>query len=218
MKFLFSSIGQKIQIAISGLFLAFFLLFHLFNNLVLFSGADNFNNMVMFLKEIHIVIRIMEFGLLAIFLLHVINTIIISIKNYQANNGKYATSPKPNTASINSTTMIWSGAIILIFFIIHLRYYWYTFQNLTVDANFFNYMLSNEFGFLGHTPTAIFYIIAILLIATHLKHGFLSVFKTLGFKSKYRMQFFEYLSLLFWGIIPLGFIIIIIAIQIGIIK
>ena len=114
--------------------------------------------------------------------------------------------------------MIWSGAIILIFFIIHLRYYWYTFQNLTVDANFFNYMLSNEFGFLGHTPTAIFYIIAILLIATHLKHGFLSVFKTLGFKSKYRMQFFEYLSFLFWGIIPLGFIIIIIAIQIGIIK
>ena len=51
MKFLFSTIGQKIQIAISGLFLAIFLLFHLFNNLVLFSGAENFNNMVIFLMH-----------------------------------------------------------------------------------------------------------------------------------------------------------------------
>ena len=47
-KFLFSSIGQKIQIAFSGLALAVFLLFHLFNNLVLFTGAENFNNMVSF--------------------------------------------------------------------------------------------------------------------------------------------------------------------------
>ena len=42
-KFLFSTIGQKIQIAISGFFLSVFLLFHLFNNLVLFTGKGNFN-------------------------------------------------------------------------------------------------------------------------------------------------------------------------------
>ena len=216
MKFLFSTIGQKIQIALSGLFLSIFLLFHLFNNLVLFAGAENFNSMVRFLKSIHIVIRIMEFGLLGIVILHIINAIITSYKNKKANNGKYAIQPK--TAPLNSKTMIWSGLAILFFFIIHLRYYWFTFQNLDKDANFFNYMLRNQFGFLGHTPTALIYIIAIFLIAAHLRHGFLSLFKTLGVSLTIRNGILKYIAFLFWGLIPLGFIMIIIAIQIGVIS
>ena len=112
MKFLFSTIGQKIQIAISGFLLSLFLLFHLFNNLVLFTGAKNFKSMVGFLKSIHSIIRVMEFSLLGIFLLHVVNAIITSYKNRKANNGKYAV--QGNTASKNSQTMIWSGLIILL--------------------------------------------------------------------------------------------------------
>ena len=160
MNFIFSSIGKKIQIAISGLFLSIFLLFHLFNNLVLFSGSENFNSMVDFLKSIHIIIRIMEFGLLGIILLHVVNALVVSYQNRNANNGKYAVSN--NTAPQNSKTMIWSGLIILFFFIIHLRFYWYTFQGLDKGDNFFKYMLLDQFGYLGHTPTAIIYIIAII--------------------------------------------------------
>ena len=211
MKFIFSNIGQKIQIAISGLFLAIFLLFHLFNNLVLFTGAENFNSMVRFLKDIHIIIRIIEFGLLSIFLLHVFNAIIISYKNRKANNGNYATSA--NTSSKNSRTMIWSGLVILFFFIIHLKYYWYTFQNLNSNALFFNYLVSDQMGFLGHTPTAVFYIIAVFLIAIHLKHGFISIFKTLGIPAYVRNNLIKYIAFIFWGIIPSGFIIIILAIQ-----
>tara|TARA_B100000676_G_scaffold309936_1_gene374975 strand:- start:627 stop:1280 length:654 start_codon:yes stop_codon:yes gene_type:complete len=210
-KFLFSSIGQKIQIAFSGLALAVFLLFHLFNNLVLFTGAENFNNMVSFLKSIHILVRILEVGLVAIILLHIINAIITTVKNRKANNGKYAVTA--NTASQSSRTMIWSGMTILFFFIIHLRYYWYTFQNMAKDADFFEVMLRNEFGYLGHTPTAIFYIIAIILIASHLKHGFVSVFKTIGLPSKYRDQIIHYLAFIFWAIIPFGFILVVLYIQ-----
>ena len=215
-KFFFSSIGQKIQIAFTGLSLAIFLIFHLFNNLVLFTGADNFNKMVQFLKSIHLFVRILEVGLVLIILLHVINAIATTIKNKKANNGKYAV--KTNTAPKSSKTMIRSGMVILFFFIIHLRYYWYTFQNMTKDADFFAVMLKNEFGFLGHTPTALFYIVAILLISAHLKHGFISVFKTLGVSMKYRDSLIKYLAFVFWAIIPLGFILIIISIQFGIIS
>jgi len=216
MKFLFSSIGQKIQIAFSGICLAIFLLFHLFNNLVLFTGADNFNNMVGFLKSIHLLVRVLEAGLVFIILLHVINAILSTIKNRQSNNGKYAVST--DTAPKSSKTMIWSGLVILFFFVIHLRYFWYTFQTMSKDANYFELVLKNEFGFLGHTPTAIFYIIAILLISSHLKHGFISVFKTLGVPIRYREQIIKYLAFIFWAIIPSGFILIILAIQFGIIH
>ena len=89
---------------------------------------------------------------------------------------------------------------------------------MSKDANYFQIILKNEFGFLGHTPTAIFYIISILLISAHLKHGFISVFKTLGVPIKYRAKLIKYLAFIFWGIIPSGFILIIIAIQIGFIR
>ena len=57
MKFLFSSIGQKVQIALSGILLAIFLLFHLFNNFALFAGKDTFNAMVKFLESIKPIIN-----------------------------------------------------------------------------------------------------------------------------------------------------------------
>ena len=215
-RFLFSSIGQKIQIAFSGFALSVFLLFHLFNNLVLFTGQENFNNMVSFLKSVHLLVRILEFGLVGIILLHIVNAVYSTIKNKRANNGKYAVSA--NTAPRSSKTMIWSGLVILFFFVIHLRYYWYTFQLLDKDANFYDYMLLNKFGFLGHTPTAVIYIAAILLISTHLKHGFLSIFKTFGVPLKYREGILKYVAALFWAIIPAGFIVVILGIQFGIIN
>ena len=52
MRFLFSSIGKKIQIAFSGIILCIFLLFHLGNNLTLFLGSDAFNTMVEILESI----------------------------------------------------------------------------------------------------------------------------------------------------------------------
>ena len=215
MKFLFSTIGKKIQIAISGILLSIFLLFHLFNNLILFLGDESFNGMVQFLKSIHIIIRIMEFGLLAIILLHIINAILITIQNKKSNKHAYAMQSKPVTAPLNSRTMLFSGIVILLFFIFHLRYFWYSFQNMEITDNFFNTVLRTDFGYLGHLPTAIFYITAILLIAFHLRHGFLSAFKTFGISSYYREGILKYISFLFWGIIPGVFILIIIAIQTG---
>ena len=77
MKLLFSSIGKKIQVALSGLFLSIFLFFHLMNNLVLIIGPEEFNNMVYFLESIKPIIRVMEVGLVIIILLHVVNTLFL---------------------------------------------------------------------------------------------------------------------------------------------
>ena len=217
MNFLFSSIGRKIQIAISGLFFAIFLFFHLLNNLVLFAGEEAFNQMVGFLESIKPIIRIMEFALLGMLLMHVINAFIASYKNKKASAGEYAVSAKPTTASLNSRTMLISGSIILVFFIIHLRFLWYTFQT-TTDHNYFQILLQNKAGYLGHLPTAFFYIIAISFISFHLKHGFLSSFKSLGFSAKLIRGPLAILAFLFWAIIPMLFILIIICIQTGYIN
>ena len=218
MKFLFSSLGKKIQVAITGVLLSTFLVFHLMNNLVLFTGPDNFNKMVSVLESIKPIIRIMEFGLLVIIVTHVINAIYLTVSNKKSASNRYTGSSE--TSSLNSRIMIISGTIILLFFIIHLRYIWYTYQVHLFAENetYYDVLLRDELGYLGHTPTAIFYIIAILFIASHLKHGIQSALKTFGFTedSKWRVLYSG--SVLFWGLIPFAFILIVISIQLGIIS
>jgi len=219
MKFLFSSLGKKIQVAITGILLALFLVFHLINNLVLFTGADNFNQMVSFLEGIKPLIRVMEFGLFIVILVHIINAIYLTISNKRAAATRYSVDASL-TSSLNSRTMIISGTTILLFFIIHLKYIWYTYQAHLFDVGetYYDVLLRNEIGYLGHTPTAVFYIIAILFIASHLKHGIQSALKTFGlaYNSKWSVLYLG--SVLFWGFIPLAFIIIVLSIQAGIIN
>ena len=111
--FLNSSLGKKIQIAFSGILLCIFLLFHLMNNLTLFSGPELFNTMVESLESIKPIIRVMEFGLLAIFIIHVFNAIYLAFYNKKATPEKYNISN--NTSTLNSRTMIVSGITILLF-------------------------------------------------------------------------------------------------------
>ena len=218
-KFFNSSLGKKIQVASTGIFLCLFLLLHLFNNLTLFVGPDIFNTMVGSLESIKPIIRIMEVGLLIILIIHIFNTISLTLYNKQASSDKYDVTPT-ETSSINSRAMILSGSVIALFFIIHLRYFWYTYQIHAFEINetYYDVIMRNQFGYLGHTPTAIFYIIAILFIASHLKHGFQSALKTFGILETSKWQVLNKLSILFWGIIPGLFILIILSIQLEYIK
>jgi len=217
--FLNSTLGKKIQVAFTGILLCLFLLFHLINNLTLFTGPDIFNTMVKSLESIKPIIRIMEIGLLSIFLIHIFNTIYLTFYNKKTSPNKYAVISS-ETSSINSRTMIISGTIILLFFIIHLRYFWYTYQihALAIDETYYDVIMRNQMGYLGHTPTALFYIIAILFIASHLKHGFQSALKTFGVLETSKWHLLNKLSILFWGIIPGLFILIILSIQFNYIK
>jgi len=221
MRFLFSSIGKKIQIAFSGLILCIFLLFHLGNNLTLFLGSDTFNAMVKMLESIKPIIRIMEISLLGIILLHIANAIYLTKNNQEKILSKYEAGLLTDNSSINSRTMILSGTGILLFLIFHLSYIWYTYQDHTSmhdTATYYTILLQNKFGFLGHTVTAILYIVGIILIASHLKHGFESALKTFGVVKESKLHFLYKFSILFWGVIPMGFIIIILCIQLGVIK
>ena len=220
MNILFSSIGKKLQVAISGFFLIVFLFFHLANNMVLFTSSDNFNNMVHFLESIKPLVRIMEFGLLLLLVIHTVNAIKLTIDNRKLNT-RYAVNTAHKLSSVNSRTMAISGSIILLFLIIHLLYIWWTYQTHSFISNtetYYDVILRDNIGYLNHLPTAIFYIVAILCIGFHLKHGFQSALKTFGVSSVEKNKLLYLIGFLIWGIIPLGFIIIVISIQTGIIK
>ena len=220
MKFLFSSLGKKIQIAFTGVALCLFLFMHLLNNMALFFGPAVFNGMVEALESIKPIVRIMEVGLLIVFLIHIINALQVTWYNRTLSPELDTNLDQSQISTLNSRTMALSGSVILLFFIIHLRYLWYTYQRhwFIENETYYDVILRNHWGYLGHTPTSIFYILAILFISFHLRHGFQSALKTFGFLEKGNWSLLYRLSIVFWGVIPLGFILIVISIQLGIIK
>ena len=83
-KALNTSVGKKIAMAITGLSLALFMVFHLIGNLNLFLGPEAFNGYVLKLKKLGFLIRIAEAGLLSFVLIHVYSGIVLWLKNKRA--------------------------------------------------------------------------------------------------------------------------------------
>tara|TARA_Y100001936_G_C15756682_1_gene499007 strand:- start:243 stop:695 length:453 start_codon:yes stop_codon:yes gene_type:complete len=149
-----------------------------------------------------------------------VNALKLTWHNRQVSSRQFVKSD-PKVSTLNSRTMAISGSMILLFLIIHLRYLWYTYQAhlfISPEETYYDVILRNDWGYVGHTPTAIFYIITIFLIGSHLRHGFQSALKTFGILPGDRFGILYSLSFLFWGIIPFLFIVIVLSIQLGIIK
>ena len=72
--FLSSTIGKKVLVAITGILFCLFLLFHLMNNLIIYSGEENFNYLVSSLEKIKPLIRVLEFALASILIVHISNS------------------------------------------------------------------------------------------------------------------------------------------------
>ena len=114
-----TTIGKKLLVAVTGLLVCLFLVFHLLNNLIIFTGPENFNQLVAALEKIKPLIRVMEFLLLIIFITHIYNSILLTVNSKKSRSTDYEKFSN-KSSSIYSRTMFLSGSILLIFIITHL--------------------------------------------------------------------------------------------------
>ena len=201
-RILTSSIGKKVLMAITGLLLSFFMVFHLFGNLFLFVSEQHFNSYVEKLNYFKPLVRVAEFFLLLFVFSHAYTGISLWWSNRKAKqkSGSYS---KTNTSQAARTASI-TGSFIFIFLITHWATFWYKF-NFEHPESYYQVVLGNEVGF-GNPCFSVFYIVAIALLGYHLKHGFLSAGQTLGIKGTKYEKIYVSVSSLFWLWIPLGFI------------
>jgi len=204
-KFTNSSIGKKIFMAVSGLFLSLFLIIHLIGNLTLFGGPEFFNSYVSTLSALKPLVRFIEAILVLIFLVHIINGIRITIENRKATPEKYLADKANENSSFFSRNMGLTGSIIFIFLIVHLQTFWYQFQVQHDGGQFFNIVIDQKIGF-GNIFVTLLYCLAMVLLSFHLRHGFQSTFQTFGVRYNKYGKFIEWISVFFWLIIPLGFL------------
>lgn len=188
-----SSIGKKILVALTGLALLLFLPGHLAGNLLVFAGPDEINGYGVWLHDLGhgAAIWVARIGLLVAFVVHIVLTIQLTQANRSARTA-YAFKATVQ-ASRSSRLMIWSGCTILAFVIFHLLHFTVRVGNDFGGESYMTTLPGHEGkvhnihkmiidGF-TNAPAALFYIIAISLLCSHLSHGFASVFQTLGLRS-----------------------------------
>jgi succinate dehydrogenase / fumarate reductase cytochrome b subunit len=188
-----SSIGKKLVMSFTGIFLILFLIIHVGLNACIWANDGG----VMFNKGAHfmganIVPRILEVGLFAGFILHIVQGYMLTIQNKKARGVGYAVDYGNKGSKWYSRSMGILGSLILLFLVIHLSDFWI--PNRAQQG--FAFGLGDEIDLYakmkavftndtwkGYATIAV-YLLGCIALAYHLAHGFQSAFKTVGVHNK----------------------------------
>jgi len=201
-KILFSSISRKFVMALAGLFLLLFLPVHLVINLMLLkSDPEPFNKAAEFMATFPL-IKVMEIVLMATILIHITWGIWLQIQNWLARPIGYAGGNKSDTTFF-SKFMIWTGAIVLIFLVIHFFDFYFMKLGLVKGDPENFYSVAHD---LFKLPVYNYiYLACFALLGFHLYHAFGSAFQTLGLNHRIWTPVVKALALFYAIIIPAGF-------------
>jgi succinate dehydrogenase / fumarate reductase cytochrome b subunit len=176
-----TSTGSKILVALTGLAMVGFLAGHLAGNLLALVGPDIYNEYSHALISNPLLIPV-EIGLIAILLMHMGTAVSVVLRGRQARPERYAVKKwagGPSRKSLSSTSMIVTGVIILGFLLLHLRTFkfgpWYT-DPITGYRDLYT-LLVEVFQNPGYV---LFYVVCMVLVGMHLRHGLSSSFQSLG--------------------------------------
>ena len=214
-QFLRSSLGQKLIMSLTGLFLISFLLVHLAGNLQLLKddGGEAFNVYAYFMTT-NPLIKAVSYGLYFFIIVHAIQGILITIKNRKAKGTKYAISTNENStfASKNMTLL---GVLVLAFLFMHMGDFWLKMKMGQLEQAQYagmDYSVADLYSRVDVafkiTWIVVAYVIGQIALAFHLWHGFESSFQTLGLNHKKYTPIISFLGKAYAIIIPIGFAII----------
>lgn len=200
---LWSSVGKKLLMALTGLSFCGFLAGHLAGNLTIYGGRDAFNSYAEHLHSLGPLLTLAEWGLLAFAIVHVSTGLILFFQNFKARTSRYVVNKKAGGRTIGSSTMPYTGILLLAFVIFHLiNFHFVDKTNTTI------YQIVTEA--FKNPVYVIIYVLAMVVAALHVSHGFWSAFQTIGFNHEKYMPFIMALSIVFslavgfgFGIIPL---------------
>jgi len=178
-----SSVGTKLLIGLTGLLLFLYLILHLAGNALIFAGPDIFNTYSHRLISNPLIVPI-EIALLVVFLLHVYKAVTNYVANRRARPIGYDQkrfAGHTSRKSFASSTMIWSGLIVFLFIIVHVKQFKYGAWYQTVSDDPIRDLARTEYEVFAQPAWVAFYVIATLLVGLHLRHGISSGFQSIGF-------------------------------------
>jgi succinate dehydrogenase / fumarate reductase cytochrome b subunit len=201
-KVLFSSVSKKLVMALAGLFLLLFLPVHLVINLMLLkSNPEPFNRAAHFMASFPL-IKIVEVVLFAVIIIHVCWGIFLQIQNWLSRPVGYASGNRSET-SFFSRFMIWTGASVLTFMVLHFfNFYFIKLGIVEGDPENFYSIAHNLFKIPVYNYI---YLTCFALLGLHLFHAFSSAFQTLGLNHRIWTPIVNAAAWVYAICIPAGF-------------
>jgi succinate dehydrogenase / fumarate reductase, cytochrome b subunit len=213
--FLSASIGRKVFMSLTGLFLISFLSLHLTLNLLLiFDDSGILFNQAAHFMATNPMIKIMEPVLALGFIIHIIWAGWITLDNMRARPQGYASGDQLLKWWAPSKNMFILGGMILIFLILHIFNFWVklkiTGDPLLDKATGAGVEMHNTYAlvsslFINYPLYDVLYVIGGILVGLHLSHGFWSAFQTIGLSNINWMNRLKFLANLIGIIFAVGF-------------
>ncbi len=216
--FLTSSIGKKVVVSLSGLFLISFLVVHVTINSLIFlnDGGETFNLAAGFMAH-NIIIRIMEIGLFLGLLLHIVQAYMVTLQNRKARPVKYEYNKGSANSKWYSRNMAILGSLLLMFLVVHLGNFWVPTKKAVFAHEEHNTFEGMRQVFSQWYFVAI-YLAGVISLSYHLMHGFPSAFQSLGINHKKYTPVIKFLGISFAILVPLAFALMPITMFLGWIK
>jgi succinate dehydrogenase / fumarate reductase cytochrome b subunit len=189
-KALNSSIGRKIINGLTAFGLVGFVIVHLAGNLTLYGGPEAFNRYAKGLHDLGWLLTAAEIGLFALFLFHIITGLKVTFESWNAREERYVADQESkggiSNLDFDSRNMIFSGLFLLLFTVVHVLHFR---VGAWMDKSEYTTTIDGEqaldlYGMVDYAfaqPFWVgFYVIMMLALALHLRHGVWSMFQSLG--------------------------------------
>lgn len=184
-KLLSSTLGRKVLMALTGLFLILFLTVHLIGNLQLLHSdhGQAFNIYAKFMTS-NPLIKTVSYVNYATIVIHIVWALLLTIHNRKSRGPEgYAVSN--GSSAWTSRNMGILGTLILIFLVIHLKTFWAEMHwggisTVTYDNEIYKDLYTVVDKAYAMEWYVILYVVSMFVLAFHLWHGFISAFQTLG--------------------------------------
>lgn len=221
-----SSIGKKLVMSFTGIFLILFLIIHVSINACIFADLfDPTDNGEIFNRAAHfmavtILIRIAEVGLFAGIILHIVQGYMLTMQNQAKRKKGYAVPMGNKGSKWYSRSMGLLGTLILMFLILHVSQFWWdsrishNLPEATYDASQHD-LFARMIEVFQNPVMVVLYIIACISLAYHLMHGFQSSFRTIGVHNNKYLTMIHGIGKGFAIIVPIVFALMPIACYFG---
>jgi len=215
-RFLASTNGKKIVMAVTGVILFAFVVGHMLGNLQIYEGAAKINAYGRFLKSIPELLWGVRGVLLLAVCLHIWATIGLAVRNNQARPKGYART-KSVASSYASRTMYWSGPILFCFIVYHLLHFTAGIVHPGsdfVEGDVYHNMVTS----FSVWYVSAWYILSMILLGLHIRHGAWGFLQSLGFNHPRHSPVIKRLAAVIAFLLVAGFISIPISVMAGLVK
>jgi succinate dehydrogenase / fumarate reductase cytochrome b subunit len=214
-----SAVGKKWVMALTGVALLGFVLFHMIGNLKIYLGAEEMDHYGEFLRELleplaprTVVLWMLRIGLIVAFALHIHSAYSLTRMNRRARPDDYAGGRDYVAADFASRTMRWTGVIVALFIVFHLAdLTWGPANPSFVRGDPYNNLVES----FERPVVALVYVLANVALGIHIFHGAWSMFQSLGLNNPRFNHWRRRFAQAFAAIIVIGNVSFPVAVMVG---